>query len=91
MGHVQVRIDDLELLGIDGREVTLRVACSKGTYIRSLAHDMGQVLGCGAHLSGLRRTRSGNFSVSEALTVEQWSAWLDTWAESRQVTDIHGN
>ena len=91
MVHVQVRIDDLELLGIDGREVTLRVACSKGTYIRSLAYDIGQALGCGAHLSGLRRIRSGNFSVSEALTVEQWSAWLDTWAESRQVTDIHGN
>ena len=91
MVDVQVRIDDLELLGIDGREVTLRVACSKGTYIRSLAHDMGQVLGCGAHLSGLRRTRSGNFSVSEALTVEQWSAWLDRWAEGRQETDVHGN
>lgn len=89
MVHVQVRIDALELLGIRGAEVTLRVACSKGTYIRSLAHDIGQTLGPGAHLIALRRTRSGSLSVTDALTVEQWSAWLDTWAEGRQSTDGH--
>jgi tRNA pseudouridine55 synthase len=90
MVHVPVRIDALDLLGIQGPEVTVRVACSKGTYIRSLAHDIGQALGCGAYLSALRRTRSGTFSVTEALTVEQWSAWLDKWFESRQPAEGHG-
>lgn len=90
MVHVQVRIDALELLGIQGAEVTLRVACSKGTYIRSLAHDIGQALGPGAHLIALRRTRSGTLSVTDAMTVEQWSAWLDKWAEGRQSAEGHG-
>ena len=49
----------------------LHVRCSKGTYIRSLAHDIGQRLGCGAHLHSLRRTRSGLFSVDDALTLQQ--------------------
>lgn len=46
---------------------TFRVACTKGTYIRSLAHDLGQKLGCGAHLSSLRRTVSGRFKVTDAI------------------------
>lgn len=91
MVHVPVRIDALELLGIDGRDVMLRVACSKGTYIRSLAHDLGQALGCGAHLSALRRTRSGNLFVSDARTVAQWSAWLDEWAKGLQTADVHSS
>lgn len=48
----------------------LRIACSKGTYIRSIAHDLGQALRCGAHLTALRRTVSGAFTVEEALSVE---------------------
>ncbi len=91
MTPVPVRIDTLELLGLSGAEATVRVACSKGTYIRSLAHDVGQVLGCGAYLGGLRRTRSGGFSVAEARTVEQWSNWLDKWVEGRQSTDAQSN
>lgn len=47
-----------------------RVACTKGTYIRSLAHDLGQKLGCGAHLSSLRRTVSGRFKVADAIPLE---------------------
>jgi tRNA pseudouridine55 synthase len=46
------------------------VACTKGTYVRSLAHDLGQKLGCGAHLSGLRRVVSGQFDVADAVTLE---------------------
>jgi tRNA pseudouridine55 synthase len=46
------------------------VACTKGTYIRSLAHDLGEKLGCGAHLTALRRTTSGKFDVAEALTLD---------------------
>ncbi len=50
---------------------TFRVACTKGTYVRSLAHDLGQKLGCGAHLATLRRTVSGKFSVNDALPLPQ--------------------
>ncbi|HNO05158.1 MAG TPA: tRNA pseudouridine(55) synthase TruB [Flavobacteriales bacterium] len=88
MTPVPVRIDAIELLAVNGAEVVVCVACGKGTYIRSLAHDIGQALGCGAWLSALRRTRSGAYSVDDALTVEQWSAWLDKWAAERQPTDI---
>lgn len=91
MVNVPVRIDALELLGVNGREVMLRVACSKGTYIRSLAHDIGRTLGCGAYLSALRRTRSGDFSLADARTVEQWSAWLDKWVEGRQSAGVHSS
>jgi len=47
-----------------------RVACTKGTYVRSLAHDLGQKLGCGAHLTTLRRSASGKFDVAEALPLD---------------------
>jgi tRNA pseudouridine55 synthase len=47
-----------------------RIACTKGTYIRSIAHDLGQKLGCGAHLAALRRSESGKFSVADALTLD---------------------
>ena len=49
---------------------SLRVCCSKGTYIRSLAHDIGAKLNCGGHLSQLRRTHSGNFSVEQAVPLD---------------------
>ncbi len=49
----------------------LRIACSKGTYIRSIGHDLGCLLGCGAHLTNLRRTRSGNFRLDECITEEE--------------------
>ena len=91
MTPVSVRIDALELLDRRGAEVTVRVACSKGTYIRSLANDLGQALGCGAYLSGLRRTRSGGFSVDDARTIPEWSEWLDHWAEGRQSPGIQKN
>jgi tRNA pseudouridine55 synthase len=51
-----------------------KVACTKGTYVRSLAHDLGQALGCGAHLAGLRRTISGRFKVSAATRLEELTA-----------------
>jgi tRNA pseudouridine55 synthase len=46
------------------------VACTKGTYVRSLAHELGQKLGCGAHLANLRRVESGKFNVADAITFE---------------------
>jgi tRNA pseudouridine55 synthase len=66
----RVRIAALELLGFEGALVTLRVLCSKGTYIRVLAEDIGAALGCGAHLGGLRRTASGRLRIEDAATLE---------------------
>jgi tRNA pseudouridine55 synthase len=54
----------------DDSEATLDVRCSGGTYIRSLAHDLGQVLGCGAHLKTLRRTEAGGFPIDEAIALD---------------------
>ena len=65
----QVRINALRLLGFDGTEAVLAVDCSKGTYVRVLAEDIGAAMGCGAHLSGLKRTRVGPLSIDGALTI----------------------
>jgi tRNA pseudouridine55 synthase len=62
----RIRIDQLDLVAYEGTRVTLDIACSKGTYVRSLVDDLGRDLGCGAYLAELRRTRSGLFSIAEA-------------------------
>lgn len=62
----QVEIYEFDVADRDGDDVPFRVRCSKGTYIRTLAHDLGQTLGCGAHLVGLRRTAIGPVSVDRA-------------------------
>jgi len=64
-----ITISSFELTKINLPEVTFSVSCSKGTYIRSLAHDFGQVLGCGAHLTSLCRTSIGNYNLSDSLTL----------------------
>ena len=66
----QIKIYDINLMKMDSAVMTIEVSCSKGTYIRTLAEDIGQALGCGAHLKGLERTQTGNFQLSEALTIE---------------------
>ncbi|MDF1545105.1 MAG: tRNA pseudouridine(55) synthase TruB [bacterium] len=66
-----VQVMDLKVIEYDNPRITLEVTCSKGTYIRSLAHDIGDELQCGGFLSHLRRTRVGKFSVEDALTVTQ--------------------
>jgi len=68
-----VTISSFEITGINLPEIQFRVVCSKGTYIRSLAHDLGQELGVGAYLSELCRTRIGDFLLTDALTVDQIS------------------
>ncbi|PTX14343.1 tRNA pseudouridine synthase B [Pontibacter mucosus] len=65
-----VTIQAFDITSINGPEVEFRVVCSKGTYIRSLAHDLGQKLGVGAHLSKLERTRIGEYKLEDALTIE---------------------
>src|SRR5260370_38999841 len=60
-----------ELRAIRLPEIDFRVICSKGFYVRTYAHDIGLDLGCGGHLSSLRRTKSGRFSVDQAITVQE--------------------
>ena len=67
----RITIHELELLEGEGSEYTFRVRRSKGTYVRTLCHDLGRVLGCGGCMSSLRRTRAGSFSLSQAVTMQQ--------------------
>ena len=73
-----VTIHDLELLDLDlnsdAPTLRLRVHCSKGTYIRTLGEDIGEALGCGAHLSALRRVQTGDFGLADCVTLEQLEA-----------------
>ena len=64
-------IDDIELVAMQLPVITVRVVCSKGTYIRALARDIGEALGSGAHLVGLRRTRVGDVGVDDCEQVSQ--------------------
>ena len=66
-----VTIHALDMLGLEGDVLRLRVSCSKGTYIRVLAADIGQALGCGAHLTALRRTRVGDLVLERSVTLSQ--------------------
>ena len=72
-------IDEIELLNFDAEtmQLTIRVVCSKGTYIRALARDIGERLHSGAHLIALRRTRVGQQSVDDCLTIEQFQQRLE--------------
>lgn len=76
----KVTISELEIVESNLSEneaiISLRIVCSKGTYIRSLAHDLGQKLETGAHLSGLRRTKIGDFKIEDAQSIEQF---LEEW------------
>jgi tRNA pseudouridine55 synthase len=65
-----VHVYSYEILAIRPPEIDFRVLCSKGFYVRTYAHDIGEALGCGAHLKALRRTRSGKFSVDNAVTAD---------------------
>lgn len=69
LAAVDVTVHHLEVLALDGPSVDLRVTCSAGFYVRSLAHDLGVALGTGAHLAALRRTASGPFTIERAWTL----------------------
>lgn len=81
---VRVSVHELRVTGFEPPDVRLRVRCSSGTYVRSLARDLGELLGVGAHLTELRRTGVGRFSVEDALAIEDLEdaarvarAWID--------------
>src|SRR5262245_5420395 len=67
----QVTVSELTVTGLQGDLVTLTLDCSAGFYVRSLAHDLGQALGTGAHLAALRRTRSGGFTLADAIALAE--------------------
>ena len=82
-----VTIHGIDLLDFSGDTVKLRVACSKGTYIRVLAADIGQALGCGAHLAALRRTVVGELDLSRAVTLAELEA-LDEAARGQHLQAV---
>jgi len=69
----KVVVSEFEITGIQFPEISFRIVCSKGTYIRSLANDLGKSLGCGGYLSSLCRTRIGNYFLKDALEPSQFS------------------
>lgn len=79
-------IDEIELLDYSMPYITIRVVCSKGTYIRALARDIGQALQSGAHLTALKRTRIGDVTLDKCLSLEDFPQWL-----SQQEIDIPQN
>jgi len=78
----KITITEFEITRIALPEVDFRVVCSKGTYIRSLAHDFGKFLNSGAHLAALRRTKIGAFAVNDATTIESFEKQFDLKAET---------
>lgn len=70
----KIRVEEFEICKYENGEVHFRIACSKGTYIRSLANDLGKALGVGGYLKELRRTKIGNFQVSDAVSIEEITA-----------------
>lgn len=75
----RVRIDAIELTDYDAdkKQVSIRVVCGKGTYIRALARDLGRAVGSGAYLTALRRTQSGSFTIDECVPFDHFAEWLE--------------
>jgi len=84
----EIHIDSIELLDFDSStmQATIKVVCGKGTYIRSLARDIGEELNSGAYLTALRRTRAGDITVEQCLKMEDVPQWLDKMTDK-----IHNN
>lgn len=83
-----VTIYALEILKEDHPEYTIRVECSKGTYIRTLCHDIGQQAGCGGVMAGLKRTRAGEFEISKAFTLDELQKRADKGELSQAVIPV---
>jgi tRNA pseudouridine55 synthase len=85
----EVIIRSLHLKAFDSPCLSLEVTCTKGTYIRSLAHDIGQKLGCGAYLSQLRRTSVGHLSVERAVTLDELAALIEGRKLDERLLQLH--
>lgn len=78
----KITIFDLKILHFSGDELVIEVKCSKGTYIRTLAEDIGRMLGCGAHLTGLRRTETAGFTITECITLPALEQYVQEQAHA---------
>jgi len=74
---VRIEVHSIELLTLAGPEATVRIRCSAGTYVRSIAHELGIEFGCGAYLKALRRTASGEFAIGFCRTIEELAELAD--------------
>jgi tRNA pseudouridine55 synthase len=80
-----IRVSSFDMTRFISPEIDFVLRCTKGTYVRTVAHDLGQKIGCGAHLSSLRRTATGKFTVDQCLTIEQIQALSSPELEKRLV------
>ncbi len=83
-----VKIHGIEILDIELPRVRMRVTCSKGTYIRTLCHDIGEKLGCGGTMEGLIRTRVGQFHIEDAITLSQLEQLRDQEKVQEKIMDV---
>lgn len=83
-----IHVYNFNLLARNGDDISFNLKCTKGTYVRTLCADIGDALGCGAHLAALRRTASGKFNIEDALTMEQILA-LDLPGLCQRIIPIH--
>ncbi|MGB7586578.1 MAG: tRNA pseudouridine(55) synthase TruB [Terriglobales bacterium] len=81
---VRVEVKEFEILGVDGDRASFRARVASGTYLRSVAHDMGRQMGCGAHLQSLRRTAAAEFDLADACTLDQ----LETAANEEALENL---
>lgn len=84
-------IDEIELISFSDNVAKIRVVCSKGTYIRALARDIGQALNSGAHLIGLQRTRIGEVTLSDCRTLEQFENEINEISEAYKISNDNNN
>lgn len=84
----RVNIKDIKILSIKGNKVMFYVECSKGTHVRSICHDIGEYLGCGAHMSFLNRTSSGKFDLDNSITLEELELFYENKTLDKYLYDI---
>jgi tRNA pseudouridine55 synthase len=79
----RITIQRFELLGLDGETASFEMRVSAGGYVRSVAHELGELAGCGAHLASLRRTQAGMFTLTQAITLDELKAMMPAEVEAR--------
>lgn len=84
----RVNIKNIKILSIKDKKVMFYVECSKGTYVRSICHDIGEYLGCGAHMSFLNRTSSGKFDLDNSITLEELESFYENKTLDKYLYDI---
>ena len=84
----KVNIKELNILSINDRKIMFYVKCSKGTYVRSICHDIGEFLGCGGHMSFLLRTSSGRFNLENSITLEELEEFNNNGILEKYLYDI---